>query len=72
VRDTEARCLSLGLHVRHAPKRVREIRKENPTYSAKKIRPILLRTMAEAEVPGIATPGRLISRGGPFFRPDLT
>ena len=48
--------------------RVKEIRKEDPTYSARKIRPILLRTMPE--VPSVATLGRLISRNGLFFRPD--
>jgi hypothetical protein len=49
---------------------VRKIREENPTYSAKKIRPILLRTMAEADVPCAATLGRLISRNSLFFRAD--
>jgi hypothetical protein len=56
---------------------VRDIRKENQSYSAKKIRPILLRTMDEAAVPSVATIGRLISRekeyaaGTHFFRPDV-
>jgi hypothetical protein len=31
--------------------KVRAIRKEDPTYSGKKIRPILLRTIEEADVP---------------------
>ena len=48
--------------------RVREIRKADPTYSAKKIRPILLRTMSC--VPSVATIGRLISRENLFFRAD--
>jgi len=50
--------------------KVRAIRKEDQSYSGKKIRPILLREMAEAEVPSTATLGRLISREGLFFRPD--
>jgi transposase len=50
--------------------KVRAIRKEDQTYSGKKIRPILLRSMAEAEVPSVSTLGRLISREGLFFRPD--
>jgi putative transposase len=49
---------------------VREIRKADPTYSAKKIRPILLRTMAAEQVPSVATLGRLISRESLFFRTD--
>jgi putative transposase len=47
------------------------MRKEDPTYSGKKIRPILLRTMKEAEVPSVATLGRLINRENLFFRPDV-
>ena len=49
---------------------VRAIRKENQSYSGKKIRPMLLRTMPEAEVPSVSTLGRLISRENLFFRPD--
>jgi len=48
--------------------KVRKIRKADPTYSAKKIRPILLRELAE--VPSVATLGRLIRRNNLFFRPD--
>jgi hypothetical protein len=50
--------------------KVRAIRKEDPTYSGKKIRPILLRTMEEADVPSVSTLNRLISREDLFFRPD--
>jgi hypothetical protein len=49
---------------------VKEIRKADPTYSGKKIRPILLRTMAEKDVPSVATLGRLIRRENLFFRAD--
>jgi len=55
---------------RELVRQVREIRKANPTYSARKIRPILLRTMAEDKVPSVTTLGRLISRNDLFFRPD--
>jgi putative transposase len=48
---------------------VRELRKANPTYSGKKLRPILLRTMEE--VPSVATLGRLITREGLFFRAEV-
>jgi len=48
---------------RELVRRVREIRRVDPTYSAKKIRPILLRTEPEANVPSVATIGRLIARG---------
>jgi transposase InsO family protein len=47
---------------------VRDIRKKDPTYSAKKIRPILLRTMSD--VPSATTLGRLINRENLFFRAD--
>jgi putative transposase len=52
--------------------KVRAIREKDQTYSGKKIRPILLRTMAEADVPSVSTLGRLISRENLFFRPDNT
>jgi len=48
--------------------KVRDIRKADPTYSAKKIRPILLRE--SAEVPSVATLRRLIRRNNLFFHPD--
>jgi putative transposase len=51
---------------------VREIRKADPTYSGKKIRIILLRTMPKNEVPSVATISRLISREGLFFRADVS
>jgi transposase len=50
---------------------VRDIRKGNPSYPAKKIRPILLRTMNAEDVPIVATTGRLVSREKLFFRPDV-
>jgi len=50
--------------------KVRAIRKEDQSYSGKKIRPILLRSMAGADVPPVSTLGRLITREGLFFRPD--
>ena len=49
---------------------MREIREEDPGYSAHKVRPILLRERDRASVPGVATPGRLIAREHLFFRPD--
>jgi putative transposase len=49
---------------------VRKIREDDPTYSAKKIRPILLRTMNAVDVPSVATLGRLINRENLFFRAD--
>jgi transposase len=52
-------------------KAVREIREKDPTYSGKKIRPILLRAMAEKDVPSTATIGRLIARENLFFRADI-
>jgi hypothetical protein len=48
---------------------VRAIRKANPAYSAKKIRPILLRK--GVSVPRVTTLGRLINREYLFFRPDI-
>jgi transposase InsO family protein len=50
---------------------VRKIREADPTWSARKIRPILLRTIPEHEVPSIATLGRLILRENLFFRADV-
>jgi putative transposase len=50
---------------------VRDMRKEDPSHSAKKIRPMLLRTMSAEDVPSAATTGRLISRENLFFRPDV-
>jgi hypothetical protein len=50
--------------------KVRAIRKEDPTYSEKKTRPIPLRSMDEADVPSVSTLNRLISREGLFSRPD--
>ena len=55
-------------------KAVREIREANPSWSAKKIRPILLRNQALGEnerVPSVATIGRLIRRENLFFRSDI-
>jgi transposase len=49
---------------------VRMIREADPSYSAKKIRPILLRSMETAEVLSVATLGRLINRENLFFRAD--
>jgi hypothetical protein len=46
----------------------RAIRKDAPSYSAKRIRPILLRNMETAEVPSAATIGRLINREHLFFK----
>ncbi|MDR2900561.1 MAG: integrase core domain-containing protein, partial [Treponema sp.] len=50
--------------------KVRELRKADPSYSGKKLRPILLRTMKE--VPSVATLGRLIRREQLFFRADVS
>jgi hypothetical protein len=43
-----------------------QIRKDDPTYSAGKIHPVLLR--AEDADPGVSTAGRLVSGGNLFFR----
>jgi hypothetical protein len=48
--------------------KVRQIRKDDPTHSAKKIRPILMR--AESAAPSVSTIGRLISRENLFFKAD--
>jgi len=57
---------------RDVVKAVKEIREKDPTYSGKKIRTILLRSMAEEEVPSEATIGRLIRRENLFFRADTS
>jgi transposase len=57
-------------YTRAPVEKVRAIRKEDQTYSGKKIRPVLPRSMAEAEVPSVSTLGRLIRREHLFFRPD--
>jgi transposase InsO family protein len=51
-------------------RKVRELREKDPTYSGKKLRPILLRTMSADEVPSVATLGRIISGHNLFFRAD--
>ncbi|GMO55741.1 MAG: hypothetical protein Ta2A_00750 [Treponemataceae bacterium] len=56
---------------REVVRAVRDIRKIESTYSGVKIRPILLRTMAAADVPSVATLGRLIQREKFFFRADV-
>ena len=45
-RPTEPKKRRGASHARELARKVREIRKADPTYSAKKIRPILLRTEA--------------------------
>jgi hypothetical protein len=47
---------------------VKSIRKADPSYSAKKIRLLLLWGMEAAEVPSVATTGRLIAWENLFFR----
>ena len=47
---------------------VRELREADPTYSGKKLRPILLRI--REDVPSVATLGRLIKRESLYFRAD--
>ena len=49
---------------------IRRIRRANPTYSAKKIRPILLRYYENDEVPCVSTISNIIKRHGFFFRAD--
>ncbi|MDR0472906.1 MAG: hypothetical protein LBH43_04465 [Treponema sp.] len=46
--------------------KAKQIRKDDPSCPARKIRPILLRT--ESAVPSVSTIGRLISRENLFFR----
>lgn len=50
---------------------IRRIRKKDATYSAKKIRPILLRYYEDYEVPCIATISNVIKRHNFFFRPNI-
>jgi len=50
--------------------KIREIRKQDPTYSAKKIRPILLRCMDARLVPSTATIGRIIRKENMYYRID--
>lgn len=49
---------------------IEKIRRANPTYSAKKIRPILLRYYEEYEVPCVSSISNIIKRHNFFFRPD--
>ena len=49
---------------------IKRIRQKNPTYSAKKIRPILLRYYEEYEVPSVSTISNIIKRHNFFFRAD--
>jgi transposase-like protein len=56
------------VYSRELARAVREIREADPTYSAKKIRPILERVMSG--VPSVSTLGRLIRRENLFFRAD--
>jgi transposase len=49
--------------------RIREIRKAGLAYSAKKIRPVVLRELEGVSAPSVSTLGRLISRENLFFRP---
>jgi transposase InsO family protein len=55
---------------RELARAARAIREADPSYSAKKIRPILLRSMTAAEAPSVSTLGRLIAREHLFFRAD--
>lgn len=50
---------------------IREIRKENPSWSAKKIRVILSWEKQEQYVPSIATIGRIIKKYHMFYRADI-
>lgn len=49
---------------------IEKIRRRDPTYSAKKIRPILLRYYEENEVPCVSSISNIIRRHKFFFRPD--
>ena len=49
---------------------IKRIRKKNPTYSGKKIRPILLRYYEDYEVPSVSTISNIIKRHNFFFRAD--
>jgi transposase InsO family protein len=55
---------------RDPAEKVRDIRKQDPTYSGKKARPVLLRSMDKDTAPGVSTLARLISRENLFFRSD--
>ena len=50
--------------------KIRGIRKDNPSWSAKKIRVILTWEMAEEEVPSTATIGRIIKKHNMLYRAD--
>lgn len=49
---------------------IKRIRQKDPTYSAKKIRPILLRYYEDREVPSVSTISNIIKRHNFFFRAD--
>ena len=49
---------------------IKRIRRRDPTYSAKKIRPILLRYYEDWEVPSVSTISNIIKRHNFFFRAD--
>ena len=49
---------------------IKRIRQKNPTYSSKKIRPILLRYYEDYEVPSVSTISNIIKRHNFFFRVD--
>jgi putative transposase len=49
---------------------VKEIRENDPSYSAKKIRPIILRSNPRFFVPSVSTIARLIRRENFYFRAD--
>jgi len=68
-RSTKPKHLRKPTYSRDLVAEVRRIRKENPSYSAKKIVPILLRT--RPKVPSVSTIGRLITRENLFFRVDV-
>ena len=70
-RPTIPKKRRLPEYSRELVEKVRKIRKADSTYSARKIRPILLREMPAESVPSVATLGRLISRENLFFRADV-
>ena len=49
---------------------IKRIRQKNPTYSAKKIRPILLRYYEDEEVPCTSTISNIIKKHNFFFKAD--
>ena len=51
--------------------KIREIRRDNPSWSAKKIRVVLTCEMGEDEVPSRATIGRIIKKFNMFYRADI-